>query len=176
MKVLVVFPTAKTVFFTTFVIMIGLQLKFWMKATPTILSTTTQFPVVIATPATLEQQQKDKNNTVIMGKKKRNTEKEETLSPPVLDLHWNWTSNTNTTTDTIIPYWMKEYFDWHNSIVPHSSLLFNAEHWQSCQFRPPLLILSCTLDQQQQQQQPCGGTADRLKPIPLVLLAAAKSH
>jgi hypothetical protein len=71
-----------------------------------------------------------------------------------------WNSSKTTT----IPLWMKDYMEWHSSIK--SNL---RELWKNETTRPPLMILQC-LD----SDRVCGGTADRLKPIPLVLLAASK--
>jgi hypothetical protein len=72
---------------------------------------------------------------------------------------WN-SSNT-------LPLWMKDYFQWHALARQKLSL----ENWNSGRHRPRLLVLQCTPGDRK-----CGGLADRLKPIPLLILAAARNE
>ena len=76
-----------------------------------------------------------------------------------------WNSSKTTTT----PLWMKDYMEWHSSSIK-SNL---RELWKNEMTRrpPPLMILQC-LD----TDGVCEGTADRLKPIPLVVLLAASKQ
>jgi hypothetical protein len=78
--------------------------------------------------------------------------------PILSDPLWN-SSNT-------LPLWMKDYFQWHALTRQQLSL----ENWNSGTHRPRLLVLQCIPGDLK-----CGGTADRLKPIPLLVLAAARS-
>jgi len=57
---------------------------------------------------------------------------------------------------SIIPEWMKTYFDWHAQTVP----LVNNSTWPLHRF----IVLSCRVSDDR-----CGGTADRLKPVPWIL-------
>ena len=64
-----------------------------------------------------------------------------------------------------LPDWMKEYMDWHHDVVTNKKLLTNeTKHEYN------FLILRCL-----RYDERCGGVSDRLKPIPLFLLAASKS-
>lgn len=69
---------------------------------------------------------------------------------------------------SILPLWMKEYLAWHSRTRAE---WMHPERWRlNPDERPLLLILQCT-----DADDKCGGTADRLKPLPLVILAASKS-
>lgn len=68
-----------------------------------------------------------------------------------------WTSNP------VIPDWMKEYMDWHASVVATLSL----DNWEHYNF----LVLRCY-----RKDERCGGVSDRLKPVPLMVLAAQRSN
>ena len=68
---------------------------------------------------------------------------------------------------TSLPSWMMEYFEWHQQ---QRLTILQPDVWQDSQRRPKLLILQCT-----EQNVKCGGLSDRLKPLPLILLGAAKS-
>jgi hypothetical protein len=67
-----------------------------------------------------------------------------------------WTSNP------VIPGWMKEYMDWHSSVVG----TLNVGNWEQYKY----LILRC-----HRKDEKCGGVSDRLKPVPLMVLAAQRS-
>ncbi len=75
---------------------------------------------------------------------------------PTFDGEPLWTSNP------VLPEWMKEYMDWHSKVVatlhPRNYLQYKY------------LILRCY-----RKDERCGGVSDRLKPVPLVLLAAQRS-
>mmetsp|Transcript_1824 Transcript_1824/g.2096 ORF Transcript_1824/g.2096 Transcript_1824/m.2096 type:complete len:649 (-) Transcript_1824:46-1992(-) len=65
--------------------------------------------------------------------------------------------------DPVIPEWMKDYFRWHRykrSTWDLKNKNWNKERW---------IIMQCLLDQDKKK---CGGTADRLKPIPSLLKKA----
>lgn len=64
---------------------------------------------------------------------------------------------------TVIPKWMKEYMDWQASVVP----TLTEENWKNYQY----VILRCY-----RADERCGGVSDRLKPIPLLVLAAQKGR
>ena len=86
-----------------------------------------------------------------------------------LSSYWN-ISNANTTTTTttvLIPSWMKDYFKWHHET--RSTL--TPDRWKDPATRPKLLILQCL-----QSNRKCGGLADRLKPLPLLLLGAHRTQ
>jgi len=60
---------------------------------------------------------------------------------------------------TVLPTWIKDYFDWHQqerAKLSHSS---------------KFLILKCL-----QNDTRCGGTADRLQPLPFALMIAARTR
>ena len=58
------------------------------------------------------------------------------------------------------PQWAKVYFNWHK----HKRTTWNLQNYTSERW----LIMQCLAD----QDQKCGGTADRLKPLPLMLRMA----
>ena len=58
-----------------------------------------------------------------------------------------------------LPEWVKEYFSWHNQEIAK----LNKDNWQQSNF----MILQCV-----REDPHCGGTSDRLKPIPLLLFMA----
>ena len=58
-----------------------------------------------------------------------------------------------------LPQWMKNYFDWHKKQMSQLS----TSNWEQQKF----LVLSCLGNQPK-----CGGLADRLKPLPLLLYFA----
>jgi hypothetical protein len=62
-----------------------------------------------------------------------------------------------------LPLWMKDYFTWHRQQRSH----LNHTNWKQFRF----LIMQC-----RQHDSRCGGTADRLKPIPYLLLIAAQTQ
>ena len=64
-----------------------------------------------------------------------------------------------------MPPWMKDYFAWH--AAERIRLEQNHENWASTRF----LVLQCLPGSRK-----CGGTADRLKPLPLMLWVAHKSQ
>jgi hypothetical protein len=66
--------------------------------------------------------------------------------------------------DTDLPQWMKDYFVWHAKQVAK----LTPDTWMKRPRR--YLILRCY-----KEDKICGGASDRLKPIPLILLAAHKS-
>ena len=79
-----------------------------------------------------------------------------------------WDRNdTNTATATAtnahnnIPEWMKDYFRWHR----YKRSTWNLTDWKSERW----LISQCLMSQDQKK---CGGTADRLKPVPTLLRRA----
>jgi hypothetical protein len=65
-----------------------------------------------------------------------------------------------------IPKWMKDYIQWHTKT--RQEFLSNPDIWKSHEDRPKLLILQCT-----SANVKCGGLADRIKPLPLVILGAS---
>jgi hypothetical protein len=60
-----------------------------------------------------------------------------------------------------IPWWMKKYFKWHKQ---QRRRHLNPEGWKSMKF----LVMEC-----RENQPNCGGTSDRLKPLPTMLRMAA---
>ena len=67
-----------------------------------------------------------------------------------------WDDNPN------LPSWMKDYFRWH----AETRKVLDKSTWERNQY----LILRCY-----REDARCGGLSDRLKPVPLLLLAAARS-
>ena len=65
-------------------------------------------------------------------------------------------------TKSALPNWMKEFFAWQTQ--ERKSL--NHDNWQDHQY----LVLRCY-----KEDEKCGGLSDRLKPVPLLVYAAAKS-
>ncbi|KAG7338331.1 hypothetical protein IV203_028622 [Nitzschia inconspicua] len=69
-----------------------------------------------------------------------------------------WRNNPN------IPSWLQEYMEWHHGILTHELTNATKRDYN-------YLVLRCySFDER------CGGVSDRLKPVPLILLAAAKSQ
>jgi len=62
-----------------------------------------------------------------------------------------------------IPDWIKEYMDYHSDVVHN----LTRHNWKNHKY----LILQCY-----RTNERCGGLSDRLKPIPLILLAAQRSN
>jgi hypothetical protein len=62
-----------------------------------------------------------------------------------------------------IPEWMKEYLDWHTQTVA----TLHQGNWDRYNY----IVLRCY-----RVDERCGGVSDRLKPVPLILLAAARSR
>ena len=68
-----------------------------------------------------------------------------------------------------LPTWMQQYIHWHSET--RRTKLLTREFWRNNpNQRPMLFILQCM-----EMDIRCGGTADRLKPIPLMILAAAQN-
>ena len=63
---------------------------------------------------------------------------------------------------TKLPQWMKDYFAWHSE----QRKLVNEDNWQS--FR--CLVMVCLEDAPK-----CGGTSDRLRPLPFMIRVAAET-
>lgn len=68
-----------------------------------------------------------------------------------------WSNNS------VIPDWMQGYMDWHFSVVT----TLTPDNWRQYKY----LILRC-----HRKDERCGGVSDRLKPVPLTLLAAHRSQ
>ena len=66
---------------------------------------------------------------------------------------------------TILPKWMKQYFAWHQE----QRAALTADNWNNGTFQ--FLIVRCIL-----QDHKCGGTADRLKPLPFYMLVAKEMN
>ena len=66
---------------------------------------------------------------------------------------------------TTLPQWMKDYFDWHRN----QTSTLNETNW-FLPDRPKYLLLRCS-----KSSSRCGGLSDRLKPLPLFVVAAALS-
>lgn len=60
-----------------------------------------------------------------------------------------------------LPLWMTEYFAWHHE----TSNNLNETNWNQTQY----LVMSC-----EKRWESCGGISDRLKPLPFVVLQAAR--
>ncbi|KAL3911056.1 MAG: hypothetical protein SGILL_007435 [Bacillariaceae sp.] len=60
-----------------------------------------------------------------------------------------------------LPYWMKSYFNWHK----WKRKTWDLDDWESERW----MIAQCLMDQDKRK---CGGTSDRLKPIPTLLRMA----
>lgn len=60
-----------------------------------------------------------------------------------------------------LPEWMKEYLTWHQE----QRKLMNKDNWKDFKY----LVLQCV-----REDPHCGGTSDRLKPIPLLMFMAHK--
>lgn len=83
-------------------------------------------------------------------------------------------NNNSTTTNTatvnlwhnnpIIPSWLKDYMDWHTTIVSNE---LTSTNWKQYRY----FVLRCY-----RSDERCGGVSDRLKPIPLLLLASARTN
>lgn len=65
---------------------------------------------------------------------------------------------------TTLPTWMKEYFDWHRT---QRQLHMNETNYGQFTF----LVVRCL-----KHDLKCGGTADRLKPLPFYVLLASRMH
>ena len=67
-----------------------------------------------------------------------------------------------------IPSWMKKYFRWHQS---QRQKYVNPEHWNASPSNIKYLIMECL-----EHQPKCGGTSDRLKPLPTLVRIAAYTN
>jgi hypothetical protein len=77
----------------------------------------------------------------------------------IQDLSWSRPENLTTG----MPPWLKDYFLWH----AQARAQLNQNSWNSHRY----LMLQCLPGSRK-----CGGTADRLKPLPLLLWTAYKSN
>ena len=66
-------------------------------------------------------------------------------------------------TSTIIPKWMKDYFEWHSKTKSQ----LTEDNWNQTKY----LVMQCT-----DENDHCGGTSDRLQPLPLMIHLAAKNN
>jgi hypothetical protein len=73
--------------------------------------------------------------------------------------------NDHDNSNMTMPQWMKDYFQWH--AAARLTIQHNPEAWKSFRF----LMLQCLPGSFK-----CGGTADRLKPLPLILWMAHTSQ
>jgi hypothetical protein len=76
----------------------------------------------------------------------------------------NSDNNNNNNIAAVLPPWMTDYFQWH--ATARHSLQTNPETWKSFRY----LMLQCL-----PKSLKCGGTADRLQPLPLLLWMAHHS-
>jgi hypothetical protein len=74
----------------------------------------------------------------------------------------NATNATLWEASTVLPEWMKDYFDWHQDQLANH---LNKEKWQSHRY----LVLRCL------ESEVCGGASDRLSSIPKYIRVASKS-
>lgn len=85
--------------------------------------------------------------------------------PPTFELPTNYRSIPKKwyegTANKTIPSWMKHYFDWHVQQIVN----LTSDNWQSDNRK--YLVLRCY-----RKDGRCGGLSDRLKPVPLLVLAA----
>ena len=65
---------------------------------------------------------------------------------------------------TKLPAWMKRYFKWHRK---QRRNMLTPENWKSMR----LLVMECL-----QHMEKCGGTSDRLKPLPSLIRIAASTN
>jgi len=77
---------------------------------------------------------------------------------------WDRGTDLVTNSKTRIPEWMKDYFRWHR----YKRDTWNLTNWESERW----LVSQCLADQDSKK---CGGTADRLKPVPALLRKAWES-
>jgi hypothetical protein len=87
------------------------------------------------------------------------------ITDPSLASFYNISSDgTNLWDDNMefesLPRWMKSYFDWHK----HKRKTWTPDSWESERW----MIMQCLAG----HDRKCGGTADRLKPIPWALRVA----
>jgi hypothetical protein len=83
---------------------------------------------------------------------------------PLPSFDMNFTSDLSNIWDdsAVLPQWMKDYFAWHR----HQRSQITRENWKQYRF----CIMRC-LD----SDSHCGGAADRIKTVPLILYWAARS-
>jgi hypothetical protein len=65
-----------------------------------------------------------------------------------------------------LPYWMKKYFRWHHQ---QRRDFLNPQSWNDTSMR--YLIMECL-----ENHPKCGGSSDRLKPLPTLVRIAAVTH
>jgi hypothetical protein len=65
-----------------------------------------------------------------------------------------------------IPYWMKKYLRWHHQ---QTRQFLNPQKWNDPSMR--YLIMECL-----ENHPKCGGTSDRLKPLPTLIRIAASTN
>lgn len=66
-------------------------------------------------------------------------------------------------TSSVLPAWVKDYFQWHGE----QRRLMTSENWSNFRF----IVMACL-----RNDAKCGGSADRLQPLPFVLRMAAESN
>lgn len=71
-----------------------------------------------------------------------------------------------------LPTWMKNYFQWHSeqmALYRRHSQNFNASATNNSTLPPKFLVVRCL-----ETDTKCGGTADRLAPLPFLVMLAAR--
>ena len=84
-------------------------------------------------------------------------------------------NNNNNNNNRKLPQWMTEYFAWHAHQRTRMLTAFaeeeDEEHEHHHQYPPvPCLVMTCLADDAK-----CGGTADRLRPLPFMIRLAAET-
>jgi hypothetical protein len=114
----------------------------------------------------LNQTQNKSNDNLTLGPEASNASNHQVLDANaslVTDSPFALSSNVQAVqaVTSMLPGWMQEYIEFHRNSIQD----LNETNWQSKRY----LIVSCY------NHRHCGGTADRLQPIPLYLLLAARS-
>lgn len=94
--------------------------------------------------------------------------KQRTSKPRTIDKLYPFLNNSSKSSSlweasTLIPKWLKDYFSWHNRV--RRSL--TAENWMDRKY----LVMVCL-----KTTKTCGGTSDRLQPVPFLLRLAAETE
>lgn len=79
---------------------------------------------------------------------------------PVQDMSFEAHRQLTAFSQQRLPSWMIDYFAWHNETLSN----LDSKNWKNTKY----LVMSCT------GRHSCGGISDRLKPLPFVVLQAAR--
>ena len=118
-----------------------------------------------------KQLDSDLNDEFVIPVDTTKSNRRNTIINDKIDTNFNFVNSTANMDR--LPEWMKDYFAWHNEQVRQ----LTVHNWNDTTASNPVrrrfqfIVLRCFV-----QDERCGGLSDRLKPLPLMVLAASQSR